>query len=53
VRISLDLLRTRRREQLLLAACLEGRQPFVVDNTNRMIADRARYIAPTLAAGSR
>jgi predicted kinase len=51
VRISLDLLRTRRREQLLLAACLEGRQPFVVDNTNPTIADRARYIAPALAAG--
>jgi hypothetical protein len=51
VRISLDLLRTRRREQLILSACLEGRQPFVVDNTNPTIAERARYIAPALAAG--
>ena len=50
VRISLDLLRTRRREQLLLAACLEGRQPFVVDNTNPTIAERARYVVPARAA---
>ncbi len=51
VRISLDLLRTRRREQLILAACIDGRQPFVVDNTNPTAAERARYIAPALAAG--
>lgn len=51
VRISLDLLRTRRREELLLAACLQGQQPFVVDNTNPTVADRVRYIAPALAAG--
>jgi predicted kinase len=50
VRISMDLLRTRRREQLLLAACLKGKQPFVVDNTNVTVAERARYIAPALAA---
>ena len=31
VRISLDLLRTRHREALLLRACLEGKQRFVVD----------------------
>jgi len=53
VRISLDMLRTRRREQLLLAACLEAKQPFVIDNTNPLPADRARYIAPALAVGFR
>lgn len=51
VRISLDLLRTRAREQILLGACLAARQPFVVDNTNPKAADRARYVAPALAAG--
>ncbi len=44
VRISLDLLRTRHREQRMLAACLETGQPFVVDNTNPTRADRARYV---------
>ena len=53
VRISLDLLRTRRRERLLLAACLEAGQPFVVDNTNPTAAERARYVVPALAAGFR
>ena len=51
VRISLDLLRTRRRERLLLDACLAGLQPFVVDNTNPTAAERARYVEPALAAG--
>ena len=50
VRISLDLLRTRRRERLLLAACLEAGQPFVVDNTNPTAEERARYVVPALAA---
>lgn len=51
VRISLDLLRTRRREELFLAACLQSQQPFVVDNTNPTPAVRARYVLPALAAG--
>ncbi|HEX5500990.1 MAG TPA: AAA family ATPase [Thermomicrobiales bacterium] len=53
VRINLDMLRTRRREALLLAACLEGQQPFVVDNTNPTAAGRARFVAPARAAGFR
>ena len=53
VRISLDMLRTRHREQLLLAACLAGKQAFVIDNTNPLPADRARYISPTREAGFR
>lgn len=44
VRINLDMLKTRHREGLLLKACLEGKQPFVVDNTNATIEERARYI---------
>lgn len=53
VRINLDMLRTRHREQLQLAACLAGKQPFVIDNTNPLAADRARYIGPARAAGFR
>jgi predicted kinase len=53
VRISLDLLRTRHRERSLLAWCLAHGQPFVVDNTNPTVAERAVYIAPARAAGFR
>jgi predicted kinase len=53
VRLSLDLLRTRHRERLLLQACLEARQPFVIDNTNPTRQDRARYVEPARAAGFR
>jgi predicted kinase len=45
IRINLDMLRTRYREQILLRACLEAKQPFVVDNTNTRLEQRARYIA--------
>src|SRR3954454_3165933 len=51
VRISMDLLKTRRRENVLLQACLLAKQPFVVDNTNPLAADRARYVEPARAAG--
>ena len=47
------MLHTRRREQLLVAACLDGRQSFVVDNTNPLPSDRARYIASAHAVGFR
>jgi hypothetical protein len=53
VRLNLDMLRTRRRESLLLRACTESKQPFVADNTNLTPADRARYIAPAKEAGFR
>jgi predicted kinase len=53
VRINLDMLRTRNREQILLAACLEGGQSFVSDNTNPLPADRKRYLEPARASGFR
>jgi predicted kinase len=53
VRINLDMLRTRRREQILFDACLAAQQSFVIDNTNPTKSDRARYIAPARAAGFR
>jgi predicted kinase len=53
VRISLDMLKTRERERTLVTACLASKQPFVVDNTNPTVEDRARYIAVAKAAGFR
>ena len=53
VRISLDMLRTRHREQILVAACLAAKQPFAVDNTNPLPSDRSRYIGPARRAGFR
>ena len=44
VRVSLDLLRTRHRENLFLHVCLESQQRFVVDNTNTTRAERVRYV---------
>ena len=51
VRISLDLLRTRNREQRLLQLCLETQMRCVIDNTNPTRAERARYIEPARQAG--
>jgi predicted kinase len=53
VRINLDMLRTRNREAILLRACIEAKQRFVVDNTNPTRADRARYIEVARGAGFR
>jgi predicted kinase len=50
IRINLDMLRTRHRERLLVAACLSARQPFVVDNTNLTVTVRAGFIAAARAA---
>src|ERR671935_1337652 len=53
VRISLDVLRTRGREEALVQWCLERGQRFVVDNTNATAAERRRYVEPARAAGFR
>jgi len=53
VRINLDMLRTRHRERSLLEWCLAHAQPFVADNTNPTVAERAAYIAPARAASFR
>jgi len=50
VRISMDLLRTRHRERLVLEACLRTQMRFVVDNTNPTVAERQQYIALARAA---
>lgn len=53
VRVSRDLLRTKRRQRLLFEACLAARQRLVIDNTNVTAEARAQFIAPAKAAGFR
>ncbi len=53
LRINLDMLKTRHREQLILKACIEAKQPFVVDNTNPSVEERARYIEAARSGGFR
>lgn len=45
IRINLDMLRTKHREKLLIDACFEAKQPFVIDKTNATVEERAKYIA--------
>lgn len=51
LRLNLDMLKTRHREEILPRACLEAKQPFVIDNTNATRADRANYIRAAKEAG--
>lgn len=51
MRINLDMLRTRNRERIFLQACIQAKQPFVVDNTNPTRDDRQKYIEPAKEAG--
>ena len=53
VRVSMDLLRSRVREEAFLRTCLETGQRFVVDNTNPTPSDRRRYVEPAREAGFR
>lgn len=53
LRINLDMLKTRHREDMLLRACIEMQQRFVVDNTNPTIEQRAKYIRLSRSAGFR
>jgi predicted kinase len=51
--ISMDILKTRRRETLALQACLEAKQPFVIDNTNPQSSTRSVYISAAKRFGFR
>lgn len=51
IRLNMDMLKTRHRENLLLKALIEAKQPLVIDNTNPAVSDRARYIIPLKQAG--
>jgi predicted kinase len=53
VRINRDMLKTARREGLLITACFEGKARFVVENTNLTRAVRAQYMTPAKNGGFR
>jgi len=53
VRINLDMLHTRRKEAILLDACLNMPHSFVVDNTNPTREERAGYIRRSRKKGFR
>jgi len=43
IRISLDMLKTRTRESILMKACIAAQQSFVIDNTNVTRNQRSPY----------
>jgi len=45
IRLNLDMLKTRHRENIIFNACLESKQPVVIDNTNPTRKSREKYIA--------
>jgi predicted kinase len=49
--ISLDVLRTRHREMVLVEECVAAGRSFVVDNTNVRAAERAVYIQAARRGG--
>ena len=51
LRINLDMLKTRHRENMIFEACLASKTKMVIDNTNPTKADRARYIQRAKDAG--
>jgi predicted kinase len=51
MRINLDMLRTRKREDIFIEACLKAKQSFVVDNTNTTLEERKKYIDIAKQAG--
>lgn len=50
VRINLDMLGTRDKEDKLLQACIDGKIPFVIDNTNATPEEREKYVSLAKAA---
>lgn len=51
LRLNLDMLKTRHRENLLFEAALSSKTKMVIDNSNINIEARSRYMARALAAG--
>ncbi len=45
IRINLDTLRTRKKEQTALCLALSRRENVIIDNTNPTMDDRKKYIA--------
>lgn len=44
VRVSMDLLNTRNREEHFLETCIKTQMAFVIDNTNPTLSERKKYI---------
>ena len=53
LRLSLDMLKTRHRLELLLRACVAAQQRVVIDNTNPLAAERKVWIDIARAGGFR
>ena len=51
LRINLDMLKTRHRENIIFEACSTSKTKMVIDNTNPTREDRARYIGRAKDAG--
>jgi len=51
IRINLDMLKTRHRERILIEACINAKQSFVIDNTNLTKHERNQYIGEAKNAG--
>ena len=51
IRVNLDTLKTRHREEVLIKECIEKGVSFAIDNTNPTKADRQRYIPLAIANG--
>lgn len=53
IRVNLDTIKRRSVEARVVRECIADKQPIVVDNTNVLAFDRARYIPLAKAAGYR
>lgn len=51
LRINLDMLKTRHRENIIFEAALASKTKMVIDNTNPTREDRARYIQRAIDGG--
>ena len=51
LRINLDMMKTRHRENIIFEACSTSKTKMVIDNTNPTREDRARYIGRAKDAG--
>lgn len=45
IRVSLDLLNTRNKQQKLMEYCFATQSRFIIDNTNVTVEERAKYIS--------
>lgn len=53
IRINLDTLHTRNKENIAINKIIAGKNPIVIDNTNTTVGERAKYILKGREAGYR